>query len=156
MAVQFTYSLTGPGWAECALEIGKNSVVLTASSLSNALESLLESIVGILRGEKVTHASFSEEPGEYRWVLTALDDQHINIKVLYFKELTPDSADESGRVIFDADTASRSFGGAVLAATQKMMKEIGIQGYGKQWGNNPFPKNLQTELKKLLGDGAGQ
>ena len=40
MGVEFSYELTGAGWAECTLRIGEQCVTVTASYLSDALGDL--------------------------------------------------------------------------------------------------------------------
>lgn len=153
MSVNISYKLTGAGWAECSLAINDQAIVTTASYLSHALESLLQGIVDIMRGLAEARASFDEEPGEYRWIFRRIDEENLDIKILWFDELWNKQADDKGRIIFEADCRLRTFAGAVLSASQEVLAEHGLDGYKDKWGEHHFPEALQTELKGLLTEG---
>lgn len=151
MSANISCKLTGAGWAECSLAIDDQAIVTTASYLSHALESLLQGSVDIMRGQVEARASFDEEPGEYRWLFRRVDEQTLNIKILWFDKLWGNEADEKGRIIFEADCRRRTFAGAVLSASQKVIAEHGFDGYKDKWSEeHDFPEALQTELQRLL------
>ena len=151
MSVNISYKLTGAGWAECALSVDDQAIVITASYLSHALESLLQGVVEIMRGQPEARASFDEEPGEYRWLFRRIEDQTLSIKILWFDELWGNEPDEKGRIMFEAACRLRTFAGAVLAASQRVIAEHGFDGYKNEWSEeHAFPEALQMELQRLL------
>ncbi|MFL6277626.1 MAG: hypothetical protein ACJ74G_20770 [Blastocatellia bacterium] len=153
MSVYITYKLTGSGWAECLLAIDDQTIITTASYLSHALESLLQGIVDIMRGQAEARASFDEEPGEYRWLFLRKDEQTLNIRILWFDGLWGHKPDNKGHIIFDGDCRLRTFAEAVLSASQKVLAEHGLEGYKDQWHRDEFPETLQAELERLLREG---
>ena len=72
--VDFTYRLTGTGWSEASLRVGEQVVHLTASYLGDALGDFLTAIVLLTEGAGDVRASWQEEPGECRFVLTREGD----------------------------------------------------------------------------------
>ena len=153
MSVVVNYKLTGSGWAECALQIDDQGMVTTASYLSDALASLLQAVVDLLRGQVEATVSFDEEPGEYRWRFRRVDEQNIALRILWFDELWNREPDEKGSVVFEAQCRLRTFAGAVLSASQQLLKEHGLDGYKAQWVEYDFPVELQEKLKQLLFEG---
>src|ERR1044072_686032 len=114
MTVFVEYKLTGTGWSECTVEIDKDLVCITASYLSDALDSLLLAMIDLLRGNKDTTASFDEEPGEYRWRFKRVDKDKLAIRILWFDELWSNESDEKGKLIFDAECRLSTFAVDVL------------------------------------------
>ena len=153
MSVEINYKLTGSGWAECALQIDDQGIVTTASYLSDALGSLLQSVVDLLQEQAEATASFDEEPGEYRWRFQHIDAQHIALRILWFDELWSRALDEKGQVVFEAKCRLRTFAGAVLSASQQLLAEHGFDSYKAQWVEYDFPLALQEKLKQLLVEG---
>ncbi len=153
MATVVTYKLTGSGWATCALEIDGQAIVTRASYLSDALASLLQSVVDLLKGQAEATASFDEEPGEYRWRFQRVDAQHVALRILWFDELWSHAPDEQGRVVFESQCRLRTLAGAVLSASQQLLAEHGFDGYKEKWVEHDFPCELQDELKRLLAEG---
>jgi hypothetical protein len=155
VGVHVVYSLTGRGWSECTVEIGERRAHLTASYLSDALGDLLSAVVHLVRGANETTASFAEEPGEYRWRFRRVDPDQVWVRILWFNEFPNKRPDEEGEVVLDGRCRLRTFAGAVLAASQQVLREHGPDGYHRQWGNSEFPLHRQEELKRLLDEGKG-
>jgi len=154
MSVSVTYKSFEAGWAECSLTIDNQTAITTASYISHALESLLEGTVEIMRGQREARASFDEEPGEYRWLFKRIDDQTLNVRILWFNDFWNEQPDDKGRVVFDGDCRLRTFAGAVLSASQSVLDEYGIDGYKETWDEDvDFPGALQEELRWLLVEG---
>src|SRR5262245_12716808 len=105
--MKFRYDLVGSGWAECRVEFGGQAATLTASYLSDALESLCAAVVALLRGEPGARAAFEEEPGEYRWNFSRISQDRIRVRILELRESLPRQPDDAGRVVFDAETRLR-------------------------------------------------
>jgi hypothetical protein len=85
--LSIAYRLAGAGWADCTLESDGTSAKVSASYLSNALGNLVLSAVAVASGFRITEFGFDEEPGEYRWVIEAVDNSVIRLRILEFKEL---------------------------------------------------------------------
>ena len=126
---------------------------MTASYLSHALESLLQGTIDILQGYPKATVLFDEEPGEYRWLFTRINEQQIKVKILWFDELWGNEPDENGQVIFEANCRLRTFAGEILSASQKVLSDNGLTGYKNKWHKHDFPGALQNELKQLLVEG---
>lgn len=153
MGVIISYKLTGSGWAECTIGIDGQAIVTTASYLSDALGSLLQSVVDLMKGQTDATASFEEEPGEYRWRFQRVDAQNIKLCILWFDDLWDHAPDEEGRMLFETKCRLRTFAGAVLSASQQLLAEHGFDGYKDKWVQHNFPIELQNELKRLLVEG---
>lgn len=152
MSVAVSYKLTGSGWAECVLTVDEQTITTTASYLSHALERLLQATIDIVKGHREARASFDEEPGEYRWLFKRLNDQQVNIKILWFDELWNHKPDEKGQLMFEANCRLRTLAGAILSASQKVLAEHGLTGYKDKWYEHEFPLTTQNELKRLLDE----
>lgn len=147
------YKLTGTGWAECALEIDGQVAVVTASYLSDALSILLQSVIDLIKGGKEAIASFEEEPGEYRWCFRRVDEQRITLRILWFEDLWDQAPAGQGRLVFEAECRLRTFAGAILSTSQRLLAEHGFAGYKEKWVKHDFPIGLMNELKRLLAEG---
>ena len=151
MAVSLEYNLTGRGWSECIVEIDDQRIILTASFLSDALADLLRAIADVLRGNDEATASFTEEPGEYRWQFMRVSKDRLSVCILWFDEFYRNRPKLEGKVILKAECRLRTFAGAILSASQRVLETYGLDGYRKQWVRYEFPTTLQANLKKALG-----
>ncbi|MFI5802069.1 hypothetical protein [Streptomyces sp. NPDC051561] len=66
--MRITWSLAGPGWADCTLEDPQAKVELTASYITSAPEEFLTAVARLVAGETETRAQFEAEPTAYRWI----------------------------------------------------------------------------------------
>lgn len=132
MSVSFSYILTGNGWSECTIIIDEYHVTVTASYLSDAFGDLLSAVTRIVEGQTEATASFAEEPGEYRWRFFRNAPDRVLIRVLEFPQLWGNRLDEEGKVVFEAECRLRTFAGAVLSESQRLLQELGVQGYIKK------------------------
>lgn len=66
--MRITWTLAGPGWADCTLEDHQAKVELTASYITSAPEELLSAVARLVAGETETRAQFDAEPTAYRWI----------------------------------------------------------------------------------------
>lgn len=150
MPISLHYELVGTGWSECRLTIGDKSVQVTASYLSDALESLCTAVLAIANGKEREHATFDEEPGEYRWLLERQDADNVRIRILQFEDLwSRRLPDESGETIFDAVCTVTELVQAVVSALEYLHTTYGKKGYRKMWISHPFPSKLFAKLKLL-------
>jgi len=156
MGASVTYNLTGSGWSECYIQIGEQSAHLSASYLSDAFGDLLNAVVGLMNGAKETTASFEEEPGEYRWRFRQMPPDKVNVRILKFDDIWAKRPDEQGKTILEAECRLRTFAGAVLSASQRVLQEHGLEGYKDKWIEHEFPLDLQQQLKRLLDTDEGR
>ncbi len=68
--VEFSFRLTGTGWAEGRIAVGDRFAMPTASYLSDALGDLIRTVRSLLEGAEGARVSWEEEPGEYRGSLS--------------------------------------------------------------------------------------
>jgi hypothetical protein len=152
LGVNVSYKLTGSGWAECVLNVDGQLITMTASYLSHALENILQATIEIVKGNPEARASFDEEPGEYRWLFKRINEQQVNVKILWFDELWNNEPDENGQLNFEANCRLRTFAGAILSASQQVLLENGLAGYKNKWHEHDFPVSAQNDLKRLLDE----
>jgi hypothetical protein len=151
MAISLEYNLTGRGWSECIIEIDNQSASLTASYLSDALADLLDAIVSVVQGNDEATALFMEEPGEYRWRFNRVSKERLSVRILWFDEAFSNRLDVEGKVILETECRLRTFAGAILSASQRVLATYGLEGYREKWVHHDFPITLQAKLKEALG-----
>ncbi|SFU61616.1 hypothetical protein [Nitrosospira multiformis] len=151
MTLSITYVLTGTGWASCTIETVDTKVTLTASYLSDALGSLVVSGIAVLSGFDTCSFGFDEEPGEYRWVITAVPHM-IQIHVLEFAELWGWRPNSQGKLLLTFKCARLVFAKAVHAAALAVLEQHGIDGYEEQWVHAKFPERQVALLGALIAD----
>lgn len=150
MSISFAYDLVGSGWAECTVAVDETHATVTASYLSDAFGDLLGAVIRIVEGQPEATASFAEEPGEYRWRLFRKEPDRLLIRVLEFPQLWGNRPDEEGRVLFEAECRLRTFAGAVLAESQRLLEKHGPEGYLGMWHKHGFPLEKQEKLRQVL------
>lgn len=139
--MQFSYRLTGTGWAEARVSDEHHSVVLTASYLSDSLGELLLAIATLQDGDTSAVCSWQEEPGEYRWLFST-DGDVVTIKVLAFPDWWPPRPDEEGVVVFTTKQHLNGIATAIVAGSRAVLEEWGEEGYLAKWVDFPFPTGL--------------
>ena len=93
---------------------------------------------------------FEEEPGEYRWIFTRLSPDRLGVCILWFSDNFSTELELKGKKIFETECRLRTFAGAILTASQRVLEVNGIEGYKEKWVNREFPIRLQTKLKEAL------
>jgi hypothetical protein len=144
------YRLLGAGWAECEVEIQRETVTVSASYLSHALERLIEAAISVARGAAEATVRWDEEPGEIRWRLGRVGEERLRVRILHFEERWDDLPDEEGEVLLDAECRLRTFAGAVLSAAQRVLEKHGTGGYQNEWGMHGFPMERMRALEAAL------
>ena len=111
MVISVEYNLIGRGWSECIIETEHQQARLTASYLSDALADLLDAVTVVVRGADEATASFTEEPGEYRWCFRRVSPDRLCVRILWLAEMWSDRPDEEGKVVLKAECRLRTFAG---------------------------------------------
>jgi hypothetical protein len=155
MAVQISYELVGTGWASCTIRVDDATATVTASYLSDALDDLASAVAAAFRGHPHATASFTEEPGEYRWILEPLPEGKVSVRIIEFDEMWAGRPDKDGSVIFHAECRLRTFAGALLSEVQRLESTYGLAGYRLKWVQYDFPAARLAELRQLLKDPRG-
>ena len=153
VSVSFAYHLVGSGWAECTVAIDEQRATMTASYLSDAFGDLLAAVVRLVEGQPEATASFAEEPGEYRWRFFRKEPDRLLIRILDFPQLWGDRPDEEGKVLFETECRLRTFAGAVLSESQRLLEKHGREGYLGMWHEHEFPLEKQERLRQVLRHG---
>ena len=150
MHFQIDYRLTGSGWAECTLSSDSRTCLLTASYLSDALRNLVLAANGMLAGFSALTFSFDEEPGEFRWVITTLRPNEIQVEVLWFPELWGTRPNAEGNSVYVSSCRPVVFAKAVADAAKRVLDIYGESGYREKWDEHPFPTAQYTELTSAI------
>ena len=150
MSISILYEIVGTGWSRCTVEAEGVKVELSASYLSDALGNLVLSAIAAISGFHSCSFGFDEEPGEYRWVIQAIDVNTVKVEVLEFPELWSQKANVEGKVLFTFICAPLIFAKAVHAAALAVLNEHGISGYSEKWVEYPFPERQLAILGETI------
>jgi len=150
MQIKFSYILLEFGWAECTVEIDERRITVSASYLSDALGDLSSAVVNLLRGELSASATFSEEPGEFRWQFDRQSQGIVRIRIFWNMPRWNGQVHDPSIPIFDAVCQVNSFAGQFVAELQRLLREFGEDGYRACWTEHDFPKKHLDELEQLL------
>lgn len=150
MGVQISYDLVGTGWARCKICVNDACATVTASYLSDALDDLALAILAAMRGHPHATASFTQEPGEYRWVFEPLPEGQVSVRILEFNEMWGGRPDVEGELIFLAQCRLRTLAGALVSELQRLERTHGLAGYREKWVQHDFPTQRLVELQNLL------
>lgn len=144
--VDFTYTLTGAGWARARLRIGGDSVRLRVSYLDDALGDLVRGVRALKRGASPVRVNWSDEPGTYRWILDRAGDD-VRVTLLAFHDLWFQEPDEDGTVLLDRTCAVAALSDAVAAGARAVLEEWGEDGYRRRWCEHDFPTGALLQLE---------
>lgn len=146
MHIHIDYRLTGSGWAECTVSSDERNCVLTASYLSDALRNLVLAANGVLANFSALTFSFDEEPGEFRWVITAIRLNEIQVEVLWFPETWGGRPNSEGTSVYVSVCRPLVFAKAVADAAKQVLDIYGEKGYRDKWDEHLFPMGQYIEL----------
>ena len=151
--VRFVYRLTGHGWAEADFHIGGQAARLTASYIGDALGDLLRGTLALARGAEQVEVSWAEEPGEFRWRLSARDDASLDVRILRLgrraEETPPGMPLDPGHEVLAGRCDSHDFFTAITKGATDILNEYGLDGYRERWDQFDFPSETLTDLSAL-------
>ncbi len=152
MEVKFEYKLTGAGWAESLISLGRQSHRMTVSDLSDALGHMTKALVHLLNGAEEVEVFFMDEPGEHYWLIHLCEDNRVSIEIQWFEDWVSWGLAEkdSGKVVFAAKVPLWQFAGQVKVALDKIIEGDGIEKYKEDWGEHEFPLKDYQILKQML------
>jgi hypothetical protein len=148
--VEFSFRLTGTGWAEGRIAVGDSFATPTASYLSDALGDLIRAVRALLEGAEDARASWEEEPGEYRWVFQRSGSE-VRMRLLAFPDVYDDGPDEDGQALLDVTCLVTDLALAVASGAQRVLDQLGPDEYQQRWVEHPFPTDDLTALERLVG-----
>lgn len=137
-SVEFSYRLTGTGWAEARVEDDTSWATITASYLGDALGDLLEAVGVLLEGAEQARCSWEEEPGEYRWIWERTGSD-VYLRILALRDNFPRQPDELGTLVFETRQPLRALASAMAAGAQALLDDLGEEEYLRRWVDHPFP-----------------
>lgn len=148
--LRITYRLHEAGWSACTVEVDGRTIELTASYLSDALGNLVLAAVAIASGFQAATFEFAEEPGEYRWVLEAKENNVLRLRILEFPQLWHFERNENGKLLVDVLTTTLDFAKSVHFAASDVLQEFGLKRYREHWVNHDFPERELALLDDLI------
>jgi hypothetical protein len=154
------YHLTGHGWADCDVRIGKSAVKLTASYLSDALGQLAAAALLLRMGAPSARISFVEEPGSNRWGFDWHrspngDVTSLRIRIWSFPNLWAYQPDDDGKIVLDEIVDQAVVYRGVRQLLDQVLAEYGEDRYEQQWGQK-FPLLVRAALDSLLDQWPGR
>jgi hypothetical protein len=152
MSVRLRYELHEHGWADCTIEIGSSLVTVSASYLSDALESLAAAVVALLRGDESSTAIFTEEPGEFQWRFSRIAPDQLRVQIHWSMPRWNEQPHDPATPIFNATCRRRTFAGQVLSELQRLLRENGEEGYKQRWIEYSFPSKRLSQIESLLAN----
>ena len=136
--MEFSYRLTGTGWAEARIADESAWATITASYLEDALGDLLEAVGVLLEGATAARCSWEEEPGEFRWLFDR-DESLVRLRILGFRDLYSQEPDESGDLVFQTEQPLGTLAQSIADGAQAVLDEYGEEEYLNKWVDHPFP-----------------
>ena len=151
MSVAFSYKLDG---TPCTIEIDGETVSLWHSGHYDTLDELVTATWSLVAHGTDETVEFCDDLDCSRLKLHPKGTR-LALRAVEWKGTFASENDPSGRVIFEAECRLRTFAGAVLSATQLLLKTHGLEGYGDimSFSRYRFPLGRMEMLKQALRDG---
>ncbi|MEV7275814.1 hypothetical protein [Streptomyces sp. NPDC093111] len=148
--LQFSWELSGSGWATCRVADRDAERVDVVSYLTDALGDMLRGVAGLYGPAAVQRVSFELEPAEVRWVLRGRGS-HVEIAIYEFPDMMAswNAPDEQGTLVWRSTQSRRELGHAVVEAAQAVLSRHGEGGYRAKWVEHPFPVAALNDLRRL-------
>ena len=116
----------------------------------DALGNLVLAAIAVLSGFRTCTFGFDEEPGEFRWIVEAIDPNTVRVEVREFEELWGEKPNSDGKLLFEYNCPSLEFAKAIQSTALAVLEEYGVAGYNKQWAEYPFPERQLNILGELV------
>ena len=146
--MQFSYEITGRGWAEATITEGQQEARITVSYLTaDALGDLLAAVTAALGPLGRGMCSWQEEPGEYDWSFQRAGED-IEVAIDWYAEWREVLSDQTHKRIYEASTRATEAGSAFAAGAERLLATHGEDGYNDAWGRDPFPTERLQRLRE--------
>lgn len=143
--LEFTFRLSGRGWAEATISDGTNATSMGPSFLSDALGDLLRAVNRVVAGARESECVWAEEPGFDRWHFVREEDR-VALRVF---AVDVDVEGES-ELVFQTRQALSALGDAFLRGAQTVLDDYGPERYRNKWVEHPFPAEELELLRRRL------
>ncbi|WP_258723450.1 hypothetical protein [Cellulomonas sp. NS3] len=143
--LEFTFRLSGRGWAEATLSDGTNATSMGPSFLSDALGDLLRTVNRVLAGAREAECTWTDEPGFDRWHFVREEDR-VALRVF----AVDDDAEGEAELVFQTRQTLPALGDAFLRGAQTVLDDYGPERYRNTWVEHPFPTEELELLRRRL------
>ena len=147
--MEFTYRLTGAGWARARIADDIASATFTTSYLTDALGDLLGAVWSLLEGATEARLSWCQEPGEHRWIFIREEDS-VHLRVLGFPDVEAAEPDARGTTVFETRQEMTALATAIAAGASVGLARHGEAGHEVEWGQDPVPTDRLALIRKRL------
>ncbi|WP_129688995.1 hypothetical protein [Gottfriedia acidiceleris] len=149
--MNFTYELSGRGWAVGKIEVNSNVINFTTSYLSNPLLDMLNALLSLIPEcvpypLKQTSFEWYDEPGGSTWKLERIKSSQLSIEIVYYAD------DRKSKIVQQMKEVCNivDFCRTVVNALEKLLKKHGTDAYKELWVNDEFPINKFHMLKEYV------
>ncbi len=149
--MEFTYRLTGTGWAEARVSDGSSSATITASYLEDASECYSKLSAMCSKARMRLGARGRKSQASIGVFERAGSDVHP--RVLAFRDVYSREPDDKGVVIFDTRQPLRAMAVAIADGAQAVLDEYGEDEYLRRWVDHPFPLGHLEMIRAHLAAG---
>ncbi|GHA65945.1 hypothetical protein GCM10010372_77150 [Streptomyces tauricus] len=148
--LQFSWELSGTGWAMCLIKDGSSERKDIVSYCTDALADLLHGVAGLYGPIPVQRFSFDLEPAEVRWVLRGRGSD-VDLAIYRFPDMFAsfDAPDQEGTLVWGSTQPRRLLGHVVMEAAQSVLQVHGEDGYLAKWVQHSFPIAALQDLRRL-------
>jgi hypothetical protein len=148
--LQFSWELSGSGWATCRIADGPSERKDIVSYCTDALADVLHGVAGLYGPNPVHRFSFDLEPAEVRWVLRSMGSD-VRISIYRFPEMPAsfDVNDDDGTLVWTSTQNRSALSHAIIDAAQSVLRLHGEEGYRAKWVQHPFPVAALQDLRRL-------
>ncbi|MEV7233137.1 hypothetical protein AB0N06_03835 [Streptomyces sp. NPDC051020] len=148
--LQFSWELSGSGWATCRIADSTSERKHFVSYCADALSDLIHRVAGLCGPTSVQRVSFDLEPAEVRWVLRCQDSE-VSIAIYEFPDMftSYDKPNSEGKLVWRSNQPRTLLSHAVMEAAQDVLRIHGEDGYRAKWVQHPFPVAALQDLRRL-------
>ncbi|MFF4935112.1 hypothetical protein ACFY2H_40690 [Streptomyces griseofuscus] len=148
--LEFSWELSGSGWATCRIADGVSERKDFVSYCTDALADVLHGVLGLYGRTSVQRFSFDLEPAEVRWVLRR-EGSEVHVAIYRFPDMSTsfDAPDQAGALSWSSTQPLSLLGHVVLEAAQSVVRLHGEDGYRAKWVQHPFPIAALQDLRRL-------
>jgi hypothetical protein len=148
--LQFSWELSGSGWATCRIADAAAEQKEFVSYCTDALADLLFGVVGLYGDSSVQGFSFDLEPAEMRWRLRQRGTD-VDIAIYSYPDASTSwgTPDEGGTLSWSSTQPRHVLGHVVMEAAETVLSLHGEAGYLEKWHRHPFPVAALQDLRRL-------
>lgn len=160
-SIRIDYKVTGTGWAYASVRSGASTLETMVSDCGgDGFDGLLKSTLELIEGHTTTNFSegdgeereipahtwfyWHDEPGVWKWLLTYVDRQTLNVQLR--TSSTSDAPRDDAAPEIDVDLDAGEWCEGLLTLSEKLLRRNGIEGYRVSWSRSDFPLGLYLRL----------